>query len=255
MLLNSLSSTFCVLHRLVQISHETADVLILIEVAGSGVADLEAAGPEVAFVADCKAAGSGVVDPGVAEPGVVVVAAGPWAAFVADRKAAGAGVVDPEAAGPEVVFVSERQASVDIPAVFVVFDPVSVAEVWVVSPGRPSCLAFPNIDYAANSSSSVEVVFEESVHSSMGDRTNYALCSILSSLGLHQSKMLGHWNNNPSRGYNNVNDTNGLPINATKNHSRNKVLHQFQEQRKHRLFQAALPPQVVRQIQGAAGQY
>ena len=52
MLLNFLSSTFYVLHHLVQISHETVGVLILIEVAEPGVVDLEAAGPEVAFVVD-----------------------------------------------------------------------------------------------------------------------------------------------------------------------------------------------------------
>ena len=69
-----------------------------------------------------------------AEPGVVSVAV----VFVAD--------------------VAEPQASVDIAVAFVVLVPVSVVVVEVDSSGRPKFLAFPNVDYFASSSSSVEVV-------------------------------------------------------------------------------------------------
>jgi hypothetical protein len=59
----------------------------------------------------------------------------------------------------EVVFVAaEPQASVDIAVAFVVLIPVSVVVVEVDSSGRPKFLAFPNVDYFASSSSSVEVV-------------------------------------------------------------------------------------------------
>ena len=114
-----------------------------------------------------------------------------------------------------VVFVSGPQASADIAVAFVVLVPVSVVVVEVDSPGRPKFLAFPNVDYYASSSSSVEVVGQESVHSSIGARANYGLCSILSNLGLHQNKILEHCYNNPSPGHNNASDTNDLPIDAT----------------------------------------
>ena len=141
-------------------------------------------------------------------------------------------------AEPGVVFVSvvfvaadvaELRASVDIAVVFVVLVPVSVVVVGVDSSGRPRFPAFPNIVYFSSSSSSVEVVGEESVHSSTGARTNDDLCSILSNPGLHQNKNLEHCYNNPIPGYNNVSDTNDLPKNATTNHSRNRGLHQRQE--------------------------
>jgi hypothetical protein len=61
-------------------------------------------------------------------------------------------------AEPEVVFVSEPQASVDIAVAFVVLVPVSVVVVGVDSSGRPTFLAFPNVDHFASPSSSVEVV-------------------------------------------------------------------------------------------------
>ena len=69
-----------------------------------------------------------------AEPGVVSAAA----VFVAD--------------------VAELQASVDIAVAFVALVPVAVVVVEVDSSGRPKFLAFPNVDYLASSSSSVEVV-------------------------------------------------------------------------------------------------
>jgi hypothetical protein len=58
---------------------------------------------------------------------------------------------------------------------------------------------------------------------------------------------LEHCYNNPNPGYNNVSDTNDLPINATTNHSRKRGLPQCQEQRRH-TYQVALSPLVVRQI-------
>ena len=169
-----------------------------------------------------------VVEPEVSEPGVVFVAV----VFVA--------VVS-------VADVAEPQASVDIAVAFVVLVPVSVVVVEVDSSGRPKFLAFPNVDHFASSSSSVEVVGEESVHSSTDARTNYDLCSILSNLGLHQNKNLEHCYNNPSPGYNNVSDTNDLPKNATTNHSRNRSLHQCQGQRRH-MYQVTQLTLVVREI-------
>ena len=164
-----------------------------------------------------------------------------------------------EVSEPVVVFVAvvfvadvaEPQASVDIAVAFVALVPVSVSVVEVDSYGRPKSLAFPNVDYYASSSSSVEVVGQESVHSSIGARTNYGLCSILSNLDLHRNKNLEHGYNNPSPGHNNSSDTNDLPIDATTNHSRKRDLHQYQEERKH-TSQAALSTLVVRQIRRAA---
>jgi hypothetical protein len=144
--------------------------------------------------------------------------------------------------------VSEPQASVDIPVVFDVLIPVSVVAFEVDSSERPRFLAFPNVDHYATSSSSVEVVDEESVHSSNGARTNYGLCSILSNQGLHQNKILEHCYNNSNLGYNNMSDTNDLPIDATTSHSRRTDLHLCLEQHKHHLYQAALLPLVVQEI-------
>jgi hypothetical protein len=157
---------------------------------------------------------------------------------------------------PEVVFVavvsipdvSEPQASVGIAAAFVVLVPVSVVVVDVGSSGRPKFLAFPNVDHYASSSSSVEVVGEESVHSSTGARTNYGLCSILSNPGLHQNRNLEHCYNNPNPGHNNVSDTSDLPIDATTSHSRKTDLHLCLEQHKHHPSQVARLPLVVREI-------
>ena len=172
----------------------------------------------------------------VAEPEVVSVAAvsvvvEPEVVFVVDLEVSEPGVVF--VAVVSVADVAEPQVSVDIAVAFAVLVPVSVVVVEVDSSGRPKFFAFPNVDYYASSSSSVEVVGEESVHSPTGARTNYGLCSILSNLGLHQNKNLEHCYNNPSPGYNNVSDTNDLPIDATTNHSRKRCLHQCQEQRKH----------------------
>src|SRR4030042_648556 len=92
-------------------------------------------------------------------------------------------------------------------------------------------LLFPNMCSFPNCSSSVEGVGEESVHSPTDVRTNYDLCSILSNPGLHQNKNLEWCCNNPNPGYNTLSDTNDLPKNATKSHSRKIGLHRSQEQR------------------------
>jgi hypothetical protein len=139
-----------------------------------------------------------------------------------------------------VVDVAELQAFVDIVVAFVVLIPVSVVVVEVYSPGRPRFPAFPNVDHYARSSSSVEAADKESVHTPTGARTNYGLYSILSNPGLHQNKNLEHGCSNPSPGYNNVNDTNDLPIAATTNHSRKTCLRLDREQRKHYSYLASL---------------
>jgi len=157
---------------------------------------------------------------------------------------------------PEVVFVavvsipdvSEPQASVGIPAVFDALIPVSLVAVDVDSSGRPKFLAFPNVDHYATSSSSVEELGSESVHSSSDARTKYGLCSIVSNLGLHQNKILEHCYNNPNPGHNNVSDTNDPPIDATTSHPRKTDLHLCLEQHKHHPYQVALLPLAVREI-------
>jgi hypothetical protein len=167
-----------------------------------------------------------------------------------------------EVAEPGVVFVAlvsvadvaEPRASGDIALAFDVLVPVSVVAVDVDSSGRPTFLVFPNVDYYASSSSSVEVGGQESVHSSIDVRSNYGLCNILSNLGLHQNKNLGHCYNNPSPGYNNETDTNDLPTDATTNHSRKTCLRLCQEQRKHRLYQATRSHPEVLQIRWVAAE-
>src|SRR4030067_2840695 len=77
-----------------------------------------------------------------------------------------------------VSVAAQPEVSVDIAVAFVVLVPVSVVVVEVDSSGRPKFLAFPNVNHFASSSSSVEVVSEESVHSPIGVRPNYGLCSI-----------------------------------------------------------------------------
>ena len=143
-------------------------------------------------------------------------------------------------AEPGVVFVSGPQSSVDIAVAFVVLVPVSVFVVEVDSSGRPRFPAFPNVYHFSSSSSPVEVVVEESVHSSIGARTSYVLCSILSNPGLHHNRNWEHSYNNPSPGHNNVSDTSGLPTGATTSHSRKRALHQYPDQRKHRPNQELL---------------
>jgi hypothetical protein len=181
-------------------------------------------------------------------PGVVVLVAEPVVSAAVSAAAELSPEVVVSVAEPGAVFASEPQASVDIAVAFVVLAPVSVAAVEVDSPGRPRFFAFPNVDYFASSSSSVEVGGRESVHSSTCGRTNYVLCSILSNPDLHQNKSSGHGYNNPNPDCNNVSDTSDLPIGATTNHSRKTCLHQYREQRTHRSCQAALSHPAVPQI-------
>jgi hypothetical protein len=193
--------------------------------------------PEVVSVAAELSPGAVVL---AAEPEVVVLVVEPEVVSVAVVSAAVVSVAD----------VVEPRASVDIAVAFAVLVPVSVVVVEVDSSGRSKFLAFPNVCSFPNCSNSVEVVGEESVHSSTDAHTNDDLCSILSNLGLHQNKNLEHCYNNPSPGYNNVSDTNDLPKNATTSHSRKRGLHQCQGQRRH-MSQVSLPPRVVRQIRWA----
>jgi hypothetical protein len=173
---------------------------------------------------------------------VVVLVAEPEAASVAAAHWVVSAVAEPEA-----VFVVGPQVFVDIAVAFVVLVPVFVVGGEVCSSGRSRFLSFPNVDYSAKSSSSAEAVDEVSVHNPTGARTNYGLCSILSNLGLYQNKNLEHCYNNPSLGYNNASDTSDLPMDATTNHSRNRGLHQYQEQRRH-TYQVLLLTLEVRQI-------
>jgi hypothetical protein len=169
-------------------------------------------------------------------------------------------VVDLGVSEPEVVFVAvvsvadvaEPQAFVDIAVASVVLAPVSDVVAEVDSSGRPRSVAFPNVDCYATSASSVEDVGDQSVHSATGARTNYGLCSILSTLDLHHNKNLEHCYNNPSPGYNTVSDTNHPAMDATTSHSRKTSLHLSQAQRKHRAHRVALSQPVVLQIRRVA---
>jgi hypothetical protein len=72
--------------------------------------------------------------------------------------AAEPGVSEPGVGFVAVVSVAEPQASVDIAVAFDFLVPVSVVVVGLDNSGHPKFLAFPNVDYYASSSSSVEVV-------------------------------------------------------------------------------------------------
>ena len=166
----------------------------------------------------------------VAEPQVAAVAAEPQAVSAVAEPHAAAAAVELQAASaaaePRVFSVAaEPRVSVDIDVAFVVLVPVSVVVVEVDSSGRPKCPVFPNGDHFANSSSSVEVVGEESVHSPTGAHTSYDPCKILSNPGPHQNRNLEHRDNNPSPGYNTVSDTSDLPMDATTSHSKNTNQH------------------------------
>jgi hypothetical protein len=176
-------------------------------------------------------------------PEVVVLVVEPEVVFVAVVSVAVVSIAD----------VAEPQASVDIAVAFVVLVPVSVVVVEVDSSGRPKFLAFPNVDYFASSSSSVEVVGEESVHSSTGARTNYGLCSVLSNLGLHQNRTLGLYHNNATPGHNNGSDTSDLPTDATTNHRRKRCLRLSQGRHRH-TYPVSLSPLAVREIQWAVAE-
>jgi hypothetical protein len=146
------------------------------------------------------------------------------------------------------VDVAEPQVSVDIALAFVVLIPVSVVVAWVDNPGRPIFYSFPNIDYSASPSSSVEVVDEESAHNSIGARSNHGSCNALSNLVLRHNKSLERDYNNPSPGYNSVSDTNVLAMAATTNHSRKTGLPLYWEQRRHYWYRAIRPRAAVPRI-------
>jgi len=151
-----------------------------------------------------------------------------------------------------VADVAEPLASVDIAVAFAALVPVSAVVAEVDSSGRPTFVVFPNVDCYATSASSVEVVGDQSVHSATGARTNYGLCSILSTLDLHHNKNLEHCYNNPSPGYNTVSDTNHPAMDATTSHPRKTSLHLSQAQRKHRAYQAELSRPEVRRTEWVA---
>ena len=184
----------------------------------------------------------------VAEPEAVFVALVSAAEVAASLAfvdiVSAADVAEPEAVFVAFVSVADIAgplAFVDIDLSFDILVPVSVVAVEVDSSGHPRFFAFPNAEYYASSSSSDEAAGEESVHSPTGVRTNYGLCNILSNLGLHQNKNVELYYNNSIHGHNSVSDTNHPPTDATTNHSRKTGLQQYQEQRKHYLYQATLP--------------
>jgi hypothetical protein len=146
------------------------------------------------------------------------------------------------------VDVAEPQVSVDIVSAFVVLIPVSVVVAWVDNSGRPKFFSFPNIDYSASPSSSVEVVDEESAHIAIGARSNDGPCNALSNLVQRHNKSLEHDYNSPNHGYNSASDTNDLATDATTSHSRKKDLPLYREQRRHYWSRAILPQSAVLRI-------
>jgi hypothetical protein len=103
--------------------------------------------PEVLFLVFAVAELSLEILVLVVEPEVVSVAAEPSSEVLVL-------VVEPEI----VSVAAEPQASVDIAVAFDFLVPVSVVVVEVYSSEHPKFLAFPNVDYFASSSNSVEVV-------------------------------------------------------------------------------------------------
>jgi hypothetical protein len=165
-------------------------------------------------------------------PGVVVLAVEPSPGVVV--------------AVVSVADVAAPRASGNTPVPSAASAPVSVVVGEVDIPGHPTFFAFPNVEYYARSASSDEDVGDESVRSSTGGHANYDFYSILSTLDLHHNKRSEHCYNNPSPGHNTASDTNDLPMDATRNHSRKTGLQRFQEQRKHWVYQALLLHPVVR---------
>jgi hypothetical protein len=215
-----------------------------VEIAVAGIAaDPEVAEPVVVFL--------------VVVADVVSVVAEPVDVFVVVVADVASEVAEPVVvfvAVASVVYVSEPQVFFDIALVFDVLVPVFVVAVEDDSSGLPRFFAFPNIDFYSKSSSSVEVAGEGFVHSSTGVRTNYGLCNILSSRGLHRNKILEHCYNKPSPGYNSASDTNDLPMDATTNHSRKTHLHLHLEQHKRSPFQASLSQPEVAQIRSVVAE-
>ena len=228
-----------VLVAVVAVEPEASQLLFVAVVA------VEPEASQLVFVAAVSA------EPQASEPVfVAAVSAEPEASepvFVAAVSA------EPQASEPvfvalEPLDVSEPQVSVDIAVVFVALIPAFVVAIEVDIPGFPRIFVHHKICSFANLSSSVEIVDKESVHSSTGVHSNYGFCSILSNLDLHHNKNLEHRYNNPSPGHNKLSDTNDLPIDATKNHSRNTGLHRSQGMHTHRSSQASLSHLEVQQI-------
>ena len=240
--------TFCVLPPLLQVFLEAVSVVAAVELQVFALVFLAAAlSPEVVVLAAEPEAVSVVAELSLE---VVVLAAEPEVVSVVDLEVSESEVVF--VAVVSVADVAEPQASVDIAVAFAVLVPVSAVVVEVDSSGRPTFVAFPNVDCYATSASSVEVVGDQSVHSATGARTSCGCCSILSNLGLHHNKNLEHCYNNPSPGYNTVSDTNHPAMDATTSHSRKTSLHLSQAQRKHWAHQVALSRPEVLQIRRVA---
>jgi hypothetical protein len=151
--------------------------------------------------------------------------------------------------------VAEHQASADIALASDVSVPASVVAVEVGSPGRPRSSVFPNVGHYANPSSSAEAAGWEFAHSSICVRTNHDSGNVLSNPGLRQNKNLELHYNNPSPGHNTVNDTNDLPIDATRNHSRKTGLHLRQGQHIHRPYQALRSHPEVTEMQSVVDRH
>jgi len=186
-----------------------------------------------------------VAEPQVSEFRVVLAAASEVSdlqvVFVAEPQVSEFRVVlaaEPEASEPRVVFVflvsapdaAELQASDGIALVFAVSAPVFEAAVEADSPGHPKYYAFPNVGYCANCASFVEAAAREFVHNPTGVRTSCVLYNILANPGQHQNRNVERGGNKPTPGYNSVNDTNDLPMDATTSHSRKKCPHRYLEQ-------------------------
>ena len=256
-------------HSLYRVFLEAAGVVIPpyvacpaaeIGVAGTA-ADPEVAEPVLVFLVAVADVVSEVAEPVVVF--LVVVAdvvseiAEPVVVFLVVVADVVSGVAEPVVvfvSVASVVYVSEPQAFVDIALVFDVLVPVFVVAVEDDSSGLPRFFAFPNIDCYSRSSSSVEVSGEGFVHSSTGVRSNYGLCNMLSSRGLHRNKILEHCYNKPSPGYNSASDTNDLPMDATTNHSRKTHPHPHLEQRTRSPYQASLSQPEVAQIRSVVAE-
>jgi hypothetical protein len=209
-------------------SGASAAVELSAEVVASAVADLEASAPQVVSAA---------------EPEFFALVFATLALEPSDAEVAYSAIADLEASESEslsVADVAEPRAYSDIAVAFAALEPVVVAAAEADSSGRPRFLAFPNVDHYASSSSSVQAVGQEPVHSSTGALANYGFCNILSTPGLHQNRNLEHYHNNPSPGCSNASDTIDLAINATTSHSRSIGPRLRQGPHRHRLYRESL---------------
>jgi hypothetical protein len=139
----------------------------------------------------------------------------------------------------------------NIHIVFVVSIPVSVVVAGIDIFRRPISFLFPNSDYSASFSSSVEDRDEESVDSATDAHANCDLCSILSTEDLYHNKNMGYIYNKPNPDRNTVSDTTDLPTDATTNPPRKRCLPPHQGQRRH-TYPVSLWPQGVREIRWVA---